>query len=140
MILEWISLRLFPDYLVPQVLGIQRQQVCVELKHLGSSGIFLVLGGLFCNDGLVVEGLVLVAKFWGWCAAKAAASLVFLEVFSFSEGFFSGSFSEAFSFSEDIFADSFPEAFLESFSPSLVGAVRRARAAFACFATSCCST
>ncbi len=66
-ILEWISLRLLPDYVVPQpgVLGIQRQQVCIELKHLGGSGFVLVLGGLFCKGGLVVDSLVLLAKFWG---------------------------------------------------------------------------
>ncbi len=62
-ILEWISLRLLPDYLVPRVLGIQRQQVCIELKHLGRSGFTLVLSRLFCKNGLVVEGLVLAAKF-----------------------------------------------------------------------------
>ncbi len=64
-ILEWISLRLLPDYLVPQVLGIQRQQVCVELKYLGGSGLTLVLGSLFCKKGLAIDGLVLFAKFWG---------------------------------------------------------------------------
>jgi hypothetical protein len=53
MILEWISLHLFPDYLVPHVLGIQRQQVCIELKHLGSSGIFLVLAVSFAKVALL---------------------------------------------------------------------------------------
>jgi hypothetical protein len=49
--------------------------------------------------------------------AKAVPSLVFLEVFIFSEDFFAGSFSEAFSSSEDFFEDSFPEAFSEFFLP-----------------------
>ncbi len=35
----------------------------------------LVLGGLFCKGGLVVEGLVLVAKFWGWCVGLSCAFL-----------------------------------------------------------------
>jgi hypothetical protein len=64
-ILEWISLRLLPDYPVPRVLGIRRQQVTVEMKHLGGSGFAVVLGGLFCKGGLVVDGLVLLVMFWG---------------------------------------------------------------------------
>ncbi len=37
-ILERISLHLLLDNLVPCILGIRRQQICVKLKHLGSSG------------------------------------------------------------------------------------------------------
>jgi hypothetical protein len=70
-IFEWISFCLFPDYLVPWVLGFRRQLVYVELKHLGSSGFALVLGGLFCKGGLAIEGLVMVAKFWGWCIGQS---------------------------------------------------------------------
>ncbi len=84
---EWISLHLFPDYLVPRVLGIQRQQVCVELKHLGSSGFALVLGSLFCKSGLVVEGLVIVAKFWGWCVGQSRAFLGLLGSLLLLRGF-----------------------------------------------------
>jgi hypothetical protein len=66
-VLEWISLLLLPDYLVPGVLCIQRQQACVELKHLSRSGFLLVFGGLFHEHGSLVEGLVFFAKIWGWC-------------------------------------------------------------------------
>jgi hypothetical protein len=83
-ILERIRLNLLLDYLVPCILGIQRQQICVELKHLGSSGFAFVFGGLCGKLGLVIVSLILIVKFWGCGAgasAKAAPALVFCKAF-----------------------------------------------------------
>ncbi len=56
-------------------------------KHLGSSGFGLVLGGLFRESGLVVEGLVLLAKFWGWCVRQSCTFLGLLGSLSLLRGF-----------------------------------------------------
>jgi hypothetical protein len=86
-ILEWISLRLLLEYLVPRILGFRRQQICIELKHLGRSSFALVLGSLFHKVSLVVDGLVLIAKFWGWCIGQSRAFLGLLGILLLLRGF-----------------------------------------------------
>jgi hypothetical protein len=92
-ILEQISLCLLLDNLVPCVLGIHRQQICIELKHLSSSGFALVLRGLCGKLGFLVVSLILCAQFWIWCISQSHAFLGLLQSLLRS---FLGKFLESF--------------------------------------------
>jgi hypothetical protein len=63
------------DNLVPRILSIHRQQVCVELEHLLCSGFLLVLDGLCGFFGLPKVLLVVSMQFRVWCVSRSCAFL-----------------------------------------------------------------
>ncbi len=73
--LEQIRLCLLFDDLVPHVLSIRRQQVCVELVHLLYREFLLVFGGPFGKFGLLKFLFTVHTQFSVWCLSQSRVLL-----------------------------------------------------------------